>query len=34
MFKVFVARAADRELDAGQVARFEALRDRLAPPGR
>jgi putative heme utilization carrier protein HutX len=34
MFKVFVGRDANRELDAGQVARFESLRNRLAPPGR
>ena len=31
MFKVFVRRAADRSLDPGQLARFEALRDRFAP---
>lgn len=29
MFKVFVRRDAARELDAGQLARFEALRARL-----
>jgi heme iron utilization protein len=34
MFKVFVGRDANRELDASQVARFEALRNRSAPPGR
>ena len=34
MFKMFVGRDANRELDAGQVARFEALRSRFAPPGR
>ena len=30
MFKVFVARTPDRELDAGQLARFEALRETAA----
>ncbi len=30
MFKVFVARDAARDLDAAQVARFEALRDAVA----
>lgn len=30
MFKVFVGRGPDRELDAAQVARFEEMRARLA----
>ncbi|MCX8999585.1 heme utilization cystosolic carrier protein HutX [Rhizobiaceae bacterium BDR2-2] len=30
MFKIFVRRDAARELDAGQLAKFEALRDRYA----
>ena len=33
MFKVFVGRDANRDLDPGQVTRFEALRDRLATQG-
>jgi putative heme iron utilization protein len=34
MFKVLVGRDANRELDAGEVVRFEARGNRFASPGR